>query len=103
MLLDLDALYDEYNTRYFGGKLPKVPVRWGRVQESSAAEFWPDSMEIVIHPMIRRCGLDKYARILLLHEMVHVKLRNKRIADHGRLFHTEMKRLARIGALVKLW
>lgn len=103
MPVDLESLYAEYNSKYFGGELPKIPVRWGKVEEGHAAEFWPSTMEIVIHPTIRRCGLDKYTKILLLHEMAHVKLRDRRIKDHGRIWTNEMSRLANIGAFDKLW
>jgi len=103
MSLDLESLYAEYNKKYFGGQLPKIPVRWGKVDEGHAAEFLHHPLEIVVHPTIKRCGLDKYSKILLLHEMAHVKLRDRKIKDHGRVWVNEMKRLARIGAFDELW
>lgn len=101
---DLGKLYAEYNKLYFGGELPVIPVCWGRTSPGTAAEFWPgQDMRIVIHPTIKRCGLDKYTKILLLHECAHVKLRNRRIKDHGRVWQKEMQRLALIGAFDELW
>lgn len=101
--LDLEEKYAEYNKKYFSGQLPKIPVRWGRTGKDHAAEFWHDPIQIVIHPTMRRFGLGKYSSILLLHEMVHVKLRNIKCTDHGKKFQDEMKRLADIGAFKPLW
>lgn len=101
--MDLEREYAEFNKMYFGSALPTVPVRWGRTSKGHAAEFWDDPIQIVIHPMMKRFGLGKYTQLLLLHEMVHVRLRKERCADHGKKFHTEMKRLADIGAFKPLW
>lgn len=100
--MDLQATYARYNKLYFGGELPDMPVRWGMTHSENAAEFWHEPMQIVIHPVIKRCGLFKYARLLLVHEMAHVKLRDRRIKDHGRVFQAEMRRLASIPSLTKL-
>lgn len=103
MALDLDALYDEYNAKYFDGGLAKIPVVWGRVGKGNAAEFHPDKMQIVIHLLLRRYGLETYTKMLLLHEMTHVKLRHRRIKDHGKVWVAEMRRLASVGAFDGLW
>ena len=43
-------------------------------------------------------------KMLLLHEMAHIKLRKRKMRDvHGREFQHEMQRLARIGAFRDLW
>lgn len=100
--MDLQLTYARYNKLYFGGELPDIPVRWGRTHSDNAAEFWHDPIQIVIHPVIKRCGLLKYARLVLLHEMVHVHLRDRKIKDHGRIFQAEMRRILSIPAVTKL-
>lgn len=104
--LDLAALYKQYNQQFFDNGLPIIPVRWAKTPRGVAGYFWmeeADKMSIVIHPLIRKWGLRRYAKLILLHEMAHVKLRNRKIQDHGRIFNNEMKRLANAGAFENLW
>jgi hypothetical protein len=58
-------------------------------------------MAIVIIPQLKKFG--RNARMTLLHECVHVKLRNKKGDLHGPAFQREMLRLARAGAFKDLW
>jgi len=104
---DLEQLYAEYNDLYFGGGLPTIPVKWGKVHKSHAAEFvtYEDgTLAIVISPKLKTYTC--WAYLTLIHEMAHVKLRNFKGDDgdlHGPKFQREMKRLANAGAFNGLW
>lgn len=105
MKLDLQFLFVEYNQRFFDNDLPDMPVRWIKTPRGVAAEFWTNNgeMGINIHPLFRKWGLLRYVKMLLIHEMAHAKLRNRKIQDHGRVWNNEMLRLANAGAFYGLW
>lgn len=107
MARDLEQLYAEYNGLYFGGELPTIPVKWGKVHKDHDAEFvtYEDgSLAIVLTP-----GLKKFTRsayLTVLHEMCHVKLRDFKGDGgdlHGPKFQREMRRLVKLGAFNGLW
>lgn len=113
--------YAFYNRKYFRGKLPHAelyfsdnrnPVSLSRLPQREIA-FWeadtlaeesvwkgkglPDVHEIRFARVFRRhTGLALW-RIVLLHEMIHVKH-----SGHGKKFQREKKRLIRAGALDNL-
>jgi hypothetical protein len=101
---DLEQLYAEYNDLYFEGKLPTIPVKWGKVHKNHDAEFvtYVDgSLAIVLTPGLKK--FPRFAYIRVLHEMIHVKQRDLKGDLHGPKFQREMKRLARVGAFDGLW
>ena len=110
---DLTWWYDYHNKNHFGNKLPAaVWVGWHTpIIKNHAAEFvsFKDgSYAIFINPKLKKLGTTNYAHSSLVHEMVHCKLmmdgkRPSIYNGHGRLFQTEMKHLANIGALKGLW
>ena len=94
--------FREYNDRYFGGALP-LPTR---VRLASLEDCYGDCDKIGgrFHLRIDRvnCSREKVRRATLLHEMAHVKLWDVH-RGHGRIFDTEMQRLAVEGAMRGLW
>lgn len=103
----LKRIFNEYNRKWFGGKLPgSTVVRWARSKkdlkfecESKTVLACADNETIVMSPWMK--GSTNLCRFTMLHEMVHVKL--PPIAGHGPRFQKEMHRLARAGAFAKLW
>ena len=102
----------EFDKKYFGSRLCKetAQVGWGIIQGTHAGEyFWPeengDPHLILINPLLKSLGCQNYALTTLLHEMVHFDLwlKRRRQCGHGKLFQTEMKRLAEAGAFKGLW
>jgi len=115
----LQKLYNLYNRRYFGGKLPpKVKVHfsdkipgWGRtirigkmfqIREKNKIIFQvlPD-FEILISTRLKERFWNIAFHQTLLHEMVHVdiltRLKDARI-EHGPKFIVEMRKLVDKGA-----
>jgi hypothetical protein len=108
----LKRLYNEYNKKYFYGKLPNIVVGYvttrqlkrDRVQKGTCAftSFDPKvrTMPIAIGIHFDRSKSMTYIKADLLHEMAHVA--NPR-ANHGLVFQKEMKRIAQAGAFVGVW
>jgi hypothetical protein len=107
----LFSRYVEFNKRYFSGKLPThdVSVFWDdAIAKSDLAGTWvtkyegePEKITISIAKRFQDC--DSCVGVALLHEMVHIKLRNRKIDMHGKEFQKEMLRLAKKGALAPYW
>ncbi len=107
----LFSRYVEFNKRYFSGKLPTgdLCVFWDEtISKSDLAGTWvtkyegePEKITISISRRIQDC--DSCVGAALLHEMVHIKLRNRKIDMHGKEFQKEMLRLAKKGALAPYW
>lgn len=106
----LKRWYDKYNARYFDNKLPSTcQVGWNEALPAKTLgltmQFTEPAANLMIfnvglHPSLRECSRD-HAKLVLLHEMVHVKLAP--YMAHGRRFQQEMQRLARDGAMKDLW
>lgn len=122
----LSYYYNEYNFRYFGGRLPKdTKVKWGELAGIHAIGVYNEGHKILARRVRgknkgtlrtikyvrdeividwRLKSMFRIAATTLLHEMVHQKLKNKDRGDgHGHVFQREMKRLARLGAFHYLW
>lgn len=100
--------YDKYNFKWFDGKLPTDTLIYWEPPPAAYAETCPvfenDHSHFIVKldPSIR--ALKQWWKIVLLHEMIHIKLRPKHPkSQHGRLFQEEMKRLAYDGAFRNLW
>lgn len=94
--------YRDYNRKYFGGKLPKhvkIHLTWDHEHrgwlEGKAPQFG------VIHINPECGGHSGYARLTLLHEMVH--LEQWPSGHHGERFQERMRALAAAGAMKGIW
>lgn len=91
--------YRRFNHLFFNDELPDdVPVIWmplGPCAGLTIMEFAQGtklvSYQIQLDTSLM--GLRKYAQIVLLHEMVHVKLRCRRVNMHGKKFKEELQRV----------
>lgn len=90
-----------YNKRYFGGRLPSIPVGWEQLPDARGLCRY-EPLQIVLDENLKE--YETVWHMTLLHEMVHLKQRDLcRIADHGHKFQREMKRLAALGAFNRMW
>jgi len=114
---DLQRWFDKANFNYFGNKLPKTPVRFGKAVAGkeqclahTTSEYVKKSgkrlnSKIVIYKGLREDWFQTTVVIALLHEMVHLKfhaaktglIRHDCKSGKG-VFAREMKRLVRHGA-----
>ena len=108
----LKRLYNEYNRKYFSGKLPSIEINFitpGQMKKffglnratcavTCFKEGTTETVAIYISRNFLKCW--RYVRADLLHECVHVAHPK---ADHGKVFQDEMKRLAMRGAFEDVW
>jgi len=108
---DLREVFSIYNERYLGGKLALYNLSFSPIDELGHAFRYrtvgkrrdeSDAWEIHISSRLR------YSRRLwattLLHEMVHLKMRNRHSCGlRGRRFNKRMRELAMAGAFDGLW
>lgn len=103
---ELVEWYKKYNRRYFGGKLPPVPlavfVRFSKIGEDSLGHsIWSLDRWQMIEISHDIQDWDRVVRKTLLHEMVHLSLPMR--VEHGPKFQKAMLRLAKLGAFKELW
>lgn len=100
--IDLIFLYAAYNQKYFKDKLPRaVPIFWcskDKLDANSMATCFYTAPAIMVTEELK--AFPCVAKFTLLHEMVHLRWPK---AKHGKKFHKEMLRLAKIGAFKDLW
>ena len=99
--------YHLFNGKYFGGKLPDIPVLW---KKYLVKKGWigitvggkEQAKEIHLNPYYRRSS-SVWGRTLF-HEMVHVEQWSIPAKQcHGRAFEKRMKQLAARGAFKGMW
>jgi hypothetical protein len=101
----LKRTYHYFNRGWFGGRLPSIPIRFGRVDGDSVGEYNVDTRSITIAFQLRK--YPRWTANIVLHEMVHVKhhlvekIPPSRLG-HGRKFLRDMKWLVNHGAMDKL-
>jgi predicted SprT family Zn-dependent metalloprotease len=107
------ALYKFWNCRYFGSRLPDIPVVWSTSGRSARAKkhimgsTWFDHetgrpKKITLNPKFKIHN--SLWQSTLLHEMVHVQQwRIPAGQEHGNKFNRRMKQLAAKGAFRYLW
>lgn len=103
--LKLRRLYRKLNDQYWAGELPDVAIWWEPCSSAAGLTFeiaGAEHLGITLDPCL--VGLPKYTKLVLLHEMAHVRLwgRGGRVTDHGRAFDQEMQRLAGMRTYRKL-
>jgi len=92
---DLDAIFDELNSRYFHGLMGRPQLTWSREHaRNSLGHYDPAHNAIVVSRVFDGARVPRYAvEYLLYHEMLHlkhpVKLRGSRRCIHGPEFQAE--------------
>jgi hypothetical protein len=113
--IDLQAAFEEYNVKYFGGRIFDVDVQWSKAKELTyrkerisglscvyANDYKPQ--EIYLDTFLKK--KEWMWRLVLLHELNHIDLSmtyGDGFADHGIEFNEVMLRLAKAGAFVDIW
>jgi len=104
----LKLWYSKYNAKWFGGELPTDTVIYWKPLSADAGKSCPifevadGKFEINIDP--KHSGTDWAWKLILLHEMAHLKLWKKFPRhQHGKAFQEEMQRLSQAGALKGIW
>lgn len=94
---DLAALFDNLNTKYFNGALPKPKLGWStRRWRSQLGVFDPALNQIAINVALDRPHVPEYAvAYVLYHEMLHrkhpIRVARCRLEVHSREFLNEEK------------
>lgn len=95
---ELHALDDRLNHQWWGGRLPKTPVRWSKRMHATAGKYWRamSGWEIVLS-IPYHAHYPNEVQGTLLHEMIHVWIRNRGKRRygvmHGPEFRAEAKRI----------
>lgn len=121
----LKEKYKTFNRLYFEGKLPDIPVEWGKTPKNASglttgkAEFAPgekkpmgrmlsfvrmtgkiNHLKIVMSPQVPSRTEEKWD-VLLIHEMIHVELMNQGwwYESHGMRFQRRVIELSRLSKM----
>jgi hypothetical protein len=97
----LERYFHQYNDKYFNGELPEPVIRWADLKHFG--HYYQEDGQHIIELAEWMRKNNTLWRSTLLHELVHLKLRNRKCKVHGRVFHNEMKRLANLDAFKDLW
>lgn len=99
--------YHKYNKAFFNNELPQkilihwkqLPMDWGSACQIGVGDL--DLFYIRLNCTLK--FVTQYWKIILLHEMIHVKLwKSHPNHSHGKLFRDETERLFNLGAYKKL-
>ncbi|MCC5911946.1 MAG: SprT family zinc-dependent metalloprotease [Clostridiaceae bacterium] len=91
----LYALYEEFNTKYYNGKLPSnVTIEWSNRLTRSAGMCYPSKKIIRLSTHYHKKFPEEIGSTLL-HEMIHLI-----ILDHGPTFKKEIQRIEAMGGTV---
>jgi predicted metal-dependent hydrolase len=99
---NLEAIFDDLNSRYFHGLLARPQMTWSRDHaRSSLGHYDPAHNAIVVSRVFDRLQVPRYAvEYLVYHEMLHLKhpvrLRGSRRCVHSAEFHAEEKLFPRL-------
>jgi len=97
MVYDLEAIFDELNTRFFYGLLARPQMTWSRDHaRNSLGHYDPAHNAIVVSRVFDRVLVPRYAvEYIVYHEMLHlkypVKLRGSQRCIHPPAFQAEEK------------
>lgn len=106
---NLNRIYAAYNHTYFRNRLPKVDLRYTNrrfLGGSLAITLQFPGAFIAIRIWRGLADIPTFLRLVILHEMCHVKLLLKHPGqniNHNEPFQREMLRLAADGAFRGLW
>jgi len=104
---DLDAIFEELNTRFFHGLMARPRMTWStHHSRQSLGHYDPAHNAIVVSRIFDRVNVPRYAiEYLVYHEMLHlkhpVKLRGSRRCVHSRAFQDEEKLFPELGAALR--
>jgi hypothetical protein len=89
--LQLKRIFNHYNKRYFNNELPAdTSVTWAALNGNDGeCQGGAIRLDAIL------AAVPCYARIILLHEMIHVRFPK---ATHGKVFRAERQRLLDAGA-----
>src|SRR5438552_18817858 len=90
----LQTLFDEFNRRYWNGRLPRYSVRRQSKIKDGELEGWAFCDHHKERIIIKSSLEGDVLREVLLHEMVHVRYPDE---AHGPKFARELRRLAARG------
>jgi predicted metal-dependent hydrolase len=99
---DLEAIFDELNTKFFHGLLAQPRMTWSRVQaRNRLGHYDPAHNAIVVSRVFDDFRVPRYAvEYIVYHEMLHlkhpVKLRGSRRCVHSGEFQAEEKLFPRL-------
>jgi predicted metal-dependent hydrolase len=99
---DLEAIFDELNTRFFHGLLARPRMTWSRVQaRNRLGHYDPAHNAIVVSRVFDDFRVPRYAvEYIVYHEMLHLKhpvrLRGSRRCVHSGEFQAEEKLFPRL-------
>jgi predicted metal-dependent hydrolase len=94
---DLEAIFDELNTRFFHGLLARPRMTWSRTHaRNRLGHYDPAHNAIVVSRIFDHPAVPRYAvEYIVYHEMLHlkhpVKLRGSRRCVHGKEFQEDEK------------
>lgn len=104
---DLDAIFEELNTRFFHGLMARPRMTWSEHHSrQSLGHYDPAHNAIVVSRIFDRVNVPRYAiEYLVYHEMLHlkhpVKLRGSRRCVHSRAFQDEEKLFPELPAALR--
>jgi hypothetical protein len=95
----LKRIYNRFNRLYFAGKLPDISIVWEPCGDANGVTHTWDrkAKRLTVDPGMR--GNTRFVKLIILHEMVHVRFPKAR---HDEVFRAERQRLWDLGAFDKL-
>jgi predicted metal-dependent hydrolase len=100
---DLDAVFEELNTRFFYGLMARPRMSWSQAKTRRIlGHYDPAHNAIIISRIFDHPAMPTYVlEYIVYHEMLHlkhpVKLRGSRRCVHSAEFHAEEKLFPRVG------
>ena len=104
---NLQRFYHDTNKKHFGGRLPRVRIKFGKTGHADGLTQITKNKVAFIKIDRAYKHAPRISETILLHEMIHVKhhlefnklLRSKDFDFdwHGELFHKELRRLMKRG------
>lgn len=102
----LRRTFNYFNKGWFGGKLPKIPITFSRLEGETMGEYDLEDRVIRVSNKLKRWP--RTTALVVLHELVHAKHhlldhRPPSKINHLKWFQRDMLWLAKRGAMMKLW
>jgi hypothetical protein len=94
---DLNDVFQQYNRKYFSGKLKVSDVQFGNSRCLGETAFFDNCPPIIVIDR-KMMNYGRIVRMILLHEMAHVSMPNAVGVGHGPKFVRRMRRLVSQGA-----